>query len=1010
MDYILSLFRVFGWIVGILVFQSCSEEASSVVSGPVAAKDALSTFQIADGFELEMIASEPLVSSPVDMEIDEYGRMYVVEMHGYPLDVSGSGNIILLADTSGDGIMDKRTVFMDSLILPNGIQRWKNGVLVTDAPHVLYLEDTDGDGRADKIDTVLTGFARTNPQHNMNNPIYALDNWIYIASEGVVKTRDFEKEFGDKGSEIRFPGAPDGQRLGVNANGRSSRFKPDQMWVENTSSRCQFGHTFDEWGNWFGCNNSHQGYHEIIANRYFERNPYLMATESAHSMSDHRDAAEVFPTTIHPDRQLMTDVGTMTAASGLTAYLGNAFPPPFDGKLTFITESVNNLVHVDVLRDSGVSYVASRIFPNKEFLSSTDAWSRPVNLYVGPDGALYLLDYYRRVIESPEWMSKEAIEAGNLYDGVDKGRIYRIIPKSGPKAEWMKGLRLGDAGTNELVEQLSNPNGWWRINAQRILVTRGDKAAVPLLTQYAAEAPAALARLHALWTLEGLQSLDTKLISRALKDSVAGIRTNAVKLAEIHLKEMPQLEAQLWNMENDPDPKVRLQLLLTLGYSGHPRAVQVRNNLLFRDIQNKWVQIAALSAPVQQASGLLNKVLDNYKPDEPAYASMLSRVTEMVGASASAATVESLIKKAVSLQADQPWQAAMLEGLSRGINRRKESISITANITEMLTRSFFETENNKLRYAALRTLQVTGFKDENLKLKSVERAVTIASDKNQPEQKRANAIAFMTFGDVQKHTDLLKTFMAASEKPAVQVAALHSLNAASDNEALCEYLVQQWHLLTPTVRNDAIAILMSSEKKVALLVEALEKNIIPVTDVSFHRSIAVMQTPDEKLRMRARKVFTRGRESAVDINKRFKKSLELNGNPDIGKQVFLANCAICHQVKGEMGVAIGPDLGSVRSWKKEDLLANILDPSLAIFPGFDLWDVKLTNGESIQGIIAAETSSAITLRNQGMPDRTINRQDIESMRSLNLSAMPTGLEKNINYQQMADLLAFLRQN
>jgi putative membrane-bound dehydrogenase-like protein len=427
-------------VLFITSFSYCSDKKVSPVSGPVEAADALATFQIADGFKMEMVASEPLVTDPVDMEIDENGTMYVVEMHGYPLDKSGSGNIIILSDENGDGTMDKRTVFKDGLMLPSSILRWKKGLLVTDSPNLLYLEDTDGDGHANITDTILHGFALTNPQHNMNTPIYGLDNWIYVAHEGAVGTRAYKEEFGDEGEEIIFYRDSNAVRLPKNANGKSIRVRPDTKQLEMLSSQCQFGQTLDEWGRRFGCNNSNQGYQEVIANRYFERNPNMFVSQAVQSMSDHLDAAEVFPTTIHPDRQILTDAGVLTSACGLTTYMGNSFPEPFNKNVTFVAEPVSNLVHADILKDSGASFVASRILQNKEFLSSTDAWSRPVNFYVGPDGALYVLDYYRKVIESPEWMSDEAIKAGGLYDGSDKGRIYRITAKDAKKQIGRKGL------------------------------------------------------------------------------------------------------------------------------------------------------------------------------------------------------------------------------------------------------------------------------------------------------------------------------------------------------------------------------------------------------------------------------------------------------------------------------------------------------------------------------------------------------------------------------------------
>src|SRR5688572_22116400 len=221
--YKLSLFNM---IVVLTIFTSGCRNKSQSDSG-VEAKDALSTFQVADGFKIEMISSEPLITDPVGMEIDEYGRLYVVEMHGYPLDISGSGHRILLSDTDGDGKMDKRTVFKKGLMLPTSIMRWKKGVMVTDPPNILYIEDTDGDGQANITDTVLQGFAVTNPQHIVNSPVYGLDNWIYVANQASVATREYKDEFGDEGSEIVFHGQPNTPKLPKNASGRSIRFRPD---------------------------------------------------------------------------------------------------------------------------------------------------------------------------------------------------------------------------------------------------------------------------------------------------------------------------------------------------------------------------------------------------------------------------------------------------------------------------------------------------------------------------------------------------------------------------------------------------------------------------------------------------------------------------------------------------------------------------------------------------------------------------------------------------------------
>jgi len=992
-------------LIFVLFITACHEKTERTAS--VEAKDALATFQVADGFKIELIASEPLVTSPVDMEIDEYGRLYVVEMHGYPLDKSGSGNIILLSDTDGDGNMDKRTVFKDGLLLPTGVMRWKKGILVTDPPNLLYLEDTDGDGHANITDTILHGFAVSNPQHNVNNPVYGLDNWIYLAHQESISTDHYKEEFGDEGSEIIYYNGQGTPKLPKNADGHSIRFRPDRKMLEMLSANCQFGHTFDEWGHRFGCNNSNQGYQEVIANRYFERNADLIISEATQDMSDHLNAAEVFPTTIHPDRQLLTDVGVMTSACGLTAYLGDAFPAPYNKNVTFVAEPVSNLVHADVLKDNGASFTASRILQHKEFLSSTDAWSRPVNIYTGPDGALYVLDYYRRVIESPEWMSEEVIKAGGLYDGVDKGRIYRITAKDAKPAEWTKGLKLGDAGNEELVKILANANSWWRLNAQRLLVDRGNKDAVqPLIAM--TENSSVVGRLHALWTLEGMGALKTEQVEKALKDSIAGIRENAIQLAELHLKDDPRLATALVALQDDSNARVRFQLLLALGFVNTPGAAAARNKILFSDINDKWVQIAALSASSAQTTSLLKNVLSKFQPGIPAYASLAERLAMMIGIGGSVDDIHRFIGESLAGGPDIK-SAAVLRGMAKGLAGRKSIIKISQEDQQLLVKTFFAHPSPGIREALLHLLKVNGITDSSFRYASINRAVAIMKDSTQADKKRAEAISFIGLGDPAPFSKDLEKLIDPKEETAVQLAAIHTLSQVKGT-GISQFVIQKWPVIPPAVRDVAINTFLEDSIRIALLIDALEKDKIKPEQVGFGNSVQLMMNSNENLRKRARAMFTKNEREAKKVNKEYQEALELDGNPGRGKDVYVQNCAICHQVRGKLGIAIGPDLGTIHNWTKEDIMANVLNPNLSISGGFGLWEVVLNNGESVQGIIASETSVAITLRNSGKPDKAISRQDIQSLKAINISAMPSGLEKKINQQQMADLLEYLRQN
>jgi putative membrane-bound dehydrogenase-like protein len=992
----------------VLTAVCCSRERE-LVKSPVPPEDALSTFQIEPGFKIELLAAEPLVSDPVDMEIDEYGRLYVLEMHGYPLDKSGTGQVKVLTDTDGDGRMDEGVIFAGNFTMPFGIMRWKKGLIVVDAPNVLYLEDTTGDNKADIKKVMLTGFAFSNPQMNAGNPIYGLDNWIYLTSESGGTYQVYKKEFGDLGSDIYFPDqADDGAKLPLKGSGRTVRFLPDQGKLELTSGSTQFGHTFDTWGRHLLGNNSNHIYHEAIAAQYLVRNPDLPVSTAVQTLSDH--GSEVFSITKDPDRQLLTNVGSFTSACGITGYSGGDFPAPFNDNVYFTGESVSNIVHADILQDNGASFTASRVGanPKREFLASTDSWFRPVNMYVGPDGALYLLDYYRQVIEHPEWMSEEAIAAGALYNGKDMGRIYRITRTDASPATWTKRLTLGDAGDSELVAELSNANSWWRRNAQRLLVDRGDRQIVPDLKRMAGQLPSAMGRLHALWTLEGMGELKPELIESALKDSVAGIRENAIKLLELHLPGQPGLAKSLLSLKEDPDPKVRFQLLCTLGFIDSPEAAQVRNELLFRDIDDKWVQVAALSASSSQAASLLKAVLANFSSEIPAYAELVQRLATMTGQSGDAAEVHRLMQKALQSDFEKAagWESALLKGLADGLDRRTAPFLASAGEQSMLVKTFFNHPSPALRHASLDVLKATGLQKGIDAIKAISQAVAIAANNNLSDERRTEAIHFLTLDDPHRHAPLLKSLLVAQQPQSVQLAALDVLNRIP-GQAVTDYVLLQWSALTPAVRNASINTFLTSNERVDALLDAIDSGKIHRASITFYQGVRLMTQRDEKLRKRARSMFASNDEKTV--NEKYQGALTLEGSASEGQATYKKNCALCHQIRGAEGVPFGPDLGTVQRWQAESIMAHILAPNLSIAAGYELWVVDLHSGESAQGIISSETPSAITLRNVGGVERTINRQDISSIKTLDISAMPTGLETNINRQQMADLLAFLRQ-
>ena len=995
-----------------LLLSGCgaSPSAPTPAEGPpYAPEDALSTFEIEDGFQIELVAAEPLVMDPVAMDIDEFGRIYVVEMPGYPLDKGGTGRVKLLKDTDGDGRPDTATLFADSLTLPTGIMRWKQGVLVTDAPNVLYLEDTDGDGRADVRRVVLTGFALSNAQANVNKPLYGLDNWIYLANNGPVWwTRAHAEHFGDRGEEIVFPDRPDAPRLGRNGLDRNVRFRPDTHELEALAGKSQFGQTFDAWGHHFLVDNSHHNYHEVIAAQYFERNPGLPVRRATHDTPDHGNAAVVYPITENPEHQLLTDRGVFTSACGITYYLGGAFPPPYDANAVFVAEPVHNLVHVDQMADAGATYTASRVLEGREFLASIDSWFRPVNFTVGPDGALYVVDYYRQIVEHPEWMDEATIQAGNLTRGSDRGRIYRITPRGSAPLSWHDALSLGDAGVADLVDHLDHPNVWWRRNAQRLLVDRQDEAAVDPLVRLFQESPSAEARVHALWTLDGLGRLDPALIEQALNDDEAGVRENAILLTERYLTDAPNLAESLLGLENDPHPKVRFQLLNTLGEVDSDAARAAQQRLLFKDIDDEWTQIAALLTLPDTPSGLFDATvaqLANRETDgRKAY---FERIATIIGAGDDREAVRALIESVVTNASPGAawWRAASLEGLAQGMRRHGSAPSGFATERERLLNAFFDSDD-ALQNALLDLFEYAGLPSGASLETALARAAALAADHQANADRRAGAIRLIALTNADDYLDLLKQRIDPQEPATVQKAAVRALGRTEGAEPAA-FLLENWNTLTPEIRDEAVNVFIT-EERAHLLLDAVENQTVQPATIGWQRRVILMRDTEEPIRSRARSLLTLVEASRETLIERYQDALAPGGNTGRGETVFTRVCGPCHMSGNVGSAAFGPDLATVRHWPKQALLAKILDPNRSIAVGYEFWTVERKSGGAVAGVIADETPTSITVRNQAEA-HTLARTDIASITTSTTSAMPMGLESQIDAQEMADLLAFLKR-
>ena len=971
--------------------------------------EALAALEVAEGFKVETFAAEPLIADPVDMMVDEDGRLYVVEMPGYPLDTGGTGRVMRLMDTDGDAYPDTSVVFADGFTLPTGIMRWKDGVLVTDAPDVIYLEDRDGDGKADNRQVVLTGFALSNPQHNFNNPLYGIDNSIYLANNGPIYTTAHADRFGDFGSSVHFPDRPEGPALARNASGRNVRFHPDTGLLEELSGASQFGHAFDPWGRHFLVSNARHQFHEVIAARYLRRNPGLPVREAVAYTSYHGNPAEVFPVTIGPEHQLLTDRGVFTSAAGLTYYTGGGFPEPFD-RVTFVTESVHNLVHADVVEDAGATFTAKRLYEGKEFLASTDSWFRPVNTYVGPDGALYIVDYYRKIVEHPEWMDEETILSGQLYDGNDRGRIYRISAEGAPEADWLDAVDMTGMSDGDLAGLLGHGNGWWRMHAQRLLVGRQAIGVGPVLAHMVRGGESALARLHALWALQGLGLLEADVLRAAFSDAHPGVRAQAVRLTEI-LDETygaAIFENDLIAMVDDADPKVRFQLLLTLGDLSTDQAAAARDRLLERDMSDPWVQMASLTAGVTPNVEAIVRAVQAFG-DRVEGRSYIRRVAALTGVAGAEADIRGTIRFALAPEDNS--NSEVLEGLADGLARRtlRGSGGGAPGIdSEGLLHTFYEETDQDIRRGLLALLRHAAPFDAD-----PARAMVLAASPAEPTARRTDMLALVEMSGAGEVVPALRDLVTRSASEAkVQEAAVRVLGS-THGDAVGRFLLDAYPRLSAGARGEALNALLRSESRMHLLLDAVEAGDISRLALGWNRRVRLMRDTEGAVKTRARSLLRATDASRVDVMRSYEAALNVSGDAGRGQAVYFSVCARCHGLAGSEAAGsnalFGPDLGTVRHWPSRALLEAILIPERTIADGYELWRLERRGEAPVTGVIRAETPSSVTLITEEGREEVTLRAEIKMLRRLDASSMPAGLEEEIGIQEMADLLEFLRR-
>ncbi len=1022
-----------------------SQAACTRRGPPYSPRQALETFQVPPGFRVELVAAEPEIADPVAMAFDERGRLFVVEMPGYPLETRPLGRVKLLEDTDGDGRFEKSTLFTEGLGFANGVMPWKGGVLVTTAPDVVYFADTNGDGRADVRRVVLTGFAKTNPQLLVNGLQYGFDNWIYGAYPKVGMPRRYMEEFGNLGEPIRFEGHPEVPPVDIFKQGMDFRFRPGELKLEAVSGNSQFGHSFDARGNRFTLWNNDHIRHVVIQSRYLARNPYLAVSSAMDSISDHEKSARVKAITERPLHIHESEIGHFTSACGLSIYAGGKFPAAYEGA-SFVCEPAHNLVHADLLSPHGATYKAAR-FPAAgaaEFLASTDSWFRPVMTAAGPDGALYVVDYYRKVIDHPEWLPPEMLKRKDLRDGSEYGRIYRIVSgiAGGEASGAAKPPEPFTDTADGLLQALTSENQWRRITAQRLIVERGveqaveqgvgrgvergvERAGLDALRALARTAPSPYTRIHALWTLDGLGAMDAGLVLAALDDPIPAVREHALRLAENFLADL-RVVSKIRGLVHDPDSRVQFQLACTLGLIEGPESFEALLKIAQAQFDDQWFQVAVLASAAETANLWYRRVTATREfaaaPSEPRK-EFVRRIASIIGARRKSAEAGEV----VAASAAQPggwWQAAGLEGLAEGLVRglprgsgARAKLSPSGQKTLL---GLLEAPSSEVRGAAaprsvtLRAaaLRVAGEIDltntpglRALLRKAAATALHVPLDLGQAgDDRRIIAAGVLALDRGGSALPVLEKLLTPQQPEPLQVAAAAAVARIRSPQALA-LLLNRWSSFTAPVRDAATPALFGDPARVSALLDAVAGGQVPPWSIAASRRMQLMRSPDPAIRKRAEALFSAAEGQRRQVVERYRAALALRGDPARGQKIYADNCGKCHKLGG-LGVEVGPALDGL-SRTREALLTDILDPSSTIVPGYEEYVIETTGGAMVTGIVARQTAAAVTVRHDGT-EETILRGRIKELRALRVSQMPEDLEKKISVEAMADLLAFLK--
>ena len=911
---------------------------------PTQPAEALDTFQVAPGYRIELVAAEPLVADPVAMAFDEKQRLFVVEMRGYSERRDEKlGRIRLLTDDDGDGKFDRASTYADGLPWPTAVIAWDGGVFVAASPDIYYFKDSDGDGEADVKETVFTGFGtgvrRLNVQALVNNLKWGPDGRIHGATAG-------------NGGRVVRADHPEGEATEL--RGLDFSFDPVRLDLRAENGGGQYGLSFNSSGEKFVCSNSNH-IQQVMYPRRYAGAPMRPARTG---IADDGPAAEVFRRSKdEPWRVVRTRwrvsgqvkgivegggrvSGYFTSAAGIEIHRGQAF----------ICDVGSNLVHRKELYTTPESPRTKARRPAGEeaveFLASTDNWFRPVQLISSPDGALYIADMYREVIEHP-WSIPASIKKHlDLNSGNDRGRIYRIIPE---EYQQVTPADLTTLESRELVDRLDGPGGHL---VAAVLRTRKDPEIISALELHASDRDSA----RALQLLQVLGELDQKILVGALSST----STRTQKQALVSSETLDPLPAEarhgLAALATSPSPEVRYQLALTLGLRDGSWRIPIIADLLSQPA-DEWLTSAALKALGGSAGSVFTSLTGS---DDPPDTALLASLATIIG------------------EAENPSEIKAVRDYVAG------SPGEQFQILSALVAGMSQTDAPWINQA------ITG-------------ATSIASDRNAATAERLGAIRLISICDPRSAA--LADLFESSVEPEILTGIAMGQTGAGGSVDWARRLISRWDDLPPSGKIHAINA-MGEPRQSKVLLEAIETGKIAPGAISRSAIDHLRKSPDSGVREQANRLFPGPAGNRLDVVEKYQPALKLAGDPDRGREIYTARCMICHRA-GKRGFAYGPDVESFRSSGKQTILGNIIAPNRETPPQYAMHLITLRNGNTVAGIIADQGDQQIRLTFPAGVERSIKRSEVKSIERLPNSPMPEQLESGLDQQQMADLLKFL---